>query len=69
MRIDGWDIDETEVLDSSYGEGTIFTVADLINYVVSHPLEFKPKVRCTCEKCTGLKVESFYNDDEIELVE
>jgi len=47
MKIDGWDIDGTEVLDSNYEEGTIFTVADLIKYVVSHPLEFKPKVRCT----------------------
>ena len=63
MKIDGWDIDETEVLDSNYEEGTIFTVADLINYVVSHPLEFKPKI-----KCTGLKGDSYYyNDDEMEV--
>lgn len=40
MIINGMQIDETEVLDCSKG-GTVFTVRDLIDYVINNPGEFE----------------------------
>ena len=39
MVINGFQIDETEVLDASYGK--VFTVYDLIIYVIEHAEEFR----------------------------
>ena len=39
MVINGFQIDETEVLDASYGK--VFTVYDLIIYVIEHAEELR----------------------------
>ena len=37
MKINGFYIDETEVLDARYSDGLVFTVADLIAYIRNEP--------------------------------
>ncbi len=41
MIIQGYQIDEGEVLEVDHETGTVFTVLDLIRHVVQHPEEFE----------------------------
>lgn len=41
MVINGFQIDETEVLDACYSGGLVFTVKDLIVYVLEHADELR----------------------------
>lgn len=49
MIINGLQIDETEVLDLGR-DGSVFTVSDLIDYVLDNPDEFRPGAKLVVEE-------------------